>query len=61
VGRVLNKMKGFEGGKEVVSKLLLKYREVYKRRKNMMKVLDGSVRKGKVRLSKMTYFGSILM
>jgi hypothetical protein len=40
VGRVLNKMKGFEGGKEVVSKLLLKYREVYKRRKNMMKVLD---------------------
>jgi hypothetical protein len=41
VGRVLNKMKGFEGGKEVVSKLLLKYREVYKRRKNMMKVLDG--------------------
>jgi len=41
VGRVLKKMKGFEGGKEVVSKLLLKYKEVYKRRKNMMKVLEG--------------------
>jgi hypothetical protein len=41
VGRVLNKMKGFEGGKEVVSKLLLKYKEVYKRRKNMMRVLEG--------------------
>ena len=39
VGRVLKKMKGFEGGEVVVSSLLLKYREVYKRRKNMMKVL----------------------
>jgi len=41
VARVLKKMKEFEGGQVVVSKLLLKYREVYKRRKNMMKVLDG--------------------
>jgi len=39
VARVLKKMKGFEGGEEVVSKLLLKYRELYKKRKNMMGVL----------------------
>ena len=39
VGRVLKKMKEFEGGQMVVSKLLLKYREIYKRRKNMMKAL----------------------
>lgn len=41
VARVLKKMKGYEGGEEVVSKLLLKYRELYKRRKNMMEVLKG--------------------
>lgn len=41
VARVLKKMKGYEGGKEVVSKLLLKYRELYKRRKNMMGELKG--------------------
>jgi hypothetical protein len=41
VGRVLKKMKEFEGGEEVVTQLLLKYREVYKRRKNMMGVLRG--------------------
>lgn len=40
VGRILKKMKGFEGGEEVVSKLLLKYKETYKRRKNMMRVLE---------------------
>lgn len=39
VARVLKRMKGFEGGGVVVTKLLLKYKEVYKRRKNMMKAL----------------------
>jgi len=34
-------MKGYEGGKEIVNKLLLKYRELYKRRKNMMEELKG--------------------
>jgi uncharacterized Zn finger protein len=41
VARVLKKMKGYEEGEEVVSKLLLKYKELYKRRKNMMGVLKG--------------------
>ena len=41
VGRVLKKMKGFEGGSMIVMMLVEKYREVYKRRKNMMKVLKG--------------------
>lgn len=40
VARLLKKMKGYEGGGVVVSKLLLKYKEVYKRRKNMMKALE---------------------
>ena len=41
VGRVLKKMKGYEGGGMIVMMLVGKYREVYKRRKNMMKVLGG--------------------
>lgn len=41
VARILKKMKGYEGGKEIVNKLLLKYRELYKRRKNMMEELKG--------------------
>jgi len=41
VARVLKKMKGYEGDEEVVALLLKKYREVYKRRKNMMKELEG--------------------
>jgi hypothetical protein len=41
VARSLKKMIGYEGGEEVVSKLLLKYRDLYKRRKNMMGILKG--------------------
>lgn len=41
VARVLRKMKGYEGGDIIVEQLLRKYREVYKRRKNMMKELEG--------------------
>jgi hypothetical protein len=41
VARILKKMKGYEGGEEIVNKLLLKYRELYKRRKNMMEELKG--------------------
>ena len=41
IARILKKMKGYEGGKEMVNKLLLKYRELYKRRKNMMEELKG--------------------
>ncbi len=39
VARVLKKMKGYEGRKDTVNKLLLQYRELYKRRKNMMEEL----------------------
>jgi hypothetical protein len=41
VARVLKKMKRYEGGKKVTDQLLLKYRELYKRRKNMMEELRG--------------------
>ncbi|HUZ57303.1 MAG TPA: hypothetical protein VMU83_00805 [Hanamia sp.] len=41
VGRVLKKMKGFEGGEVVVTQLVQKYRGLYKKRRNMMKVLEG--------------------
>lgn len=41
VGRVLKKMKGFEGGEVVVAQLVQKYRGLYKKRRNMMKVLEG--------------------
>ena len=41
VARVLKKMKAYEGGNETVNKLLLQYRELYKRRKNMMEELKG--------------------
>lgn len=41
VARVLKKMKKYEGGQQAVALLVNKYREVYKRRKNMMKVLQG--------------------
>jgi hypothetical protein len=41
VARVLKKMKDYDGGKEVVAALVKKYREVYKRRRNMMKELEG--------------------
>ncbi|MDQ3682668.1 MAG: hypothetical protein M3352_06300, partial [Bacteroidota bacterium] len=41
VARVLKKMKRYEGGNKVVDRLLLKYRELYKRRKNMMEELKG--------------------
>jgi hypothetical protein len=39
VGRVLKKMKGFDGGGMIVMMLVGKYMQVYKKRKNMMKVL----------------------
>lgn len=41
VARVLRKLKLYEGGNKVVEKLLLKYKELYKRRKNMMEELKG--------------------
>ena len=41
VGRMLKNLKTFEGGKEKVNELISEYRVTYKRRKNMMKVLDG--------------------
>ncbi len=41
VARVLKKMKEYERGNMIVMMLVGKYREVYKRRKNMMKVLKG--------------------
>lgn len=41
VARVLKKMKHYPDGKEVVAALLKNYREVYKRRKYMMKELEG--------------------
>lgn len=41
VGRMLKNLKTFEGGKEKVNELINEYRVTYKRRKNMMKVLDG--------------------
>lgn len=40
VGRMLKKLKTFEGGKEKVNELISKYRITYKRRMNMMMVLD---------------------
>jgi len=41
VARLLKKMKRYEGGNKVVDQLLLTYRELYKRRKNMMEELKG--------------------
>lgn len=41
VARVLKKIKHYDGGKEVVDALLKNYREIYKRRKNMMEELEG--------------------
>jgi hypothetical protein len=41
VARVLKKMKQYEGGEKIAMQLLHQYRELYKRRKNMMKALDG--------------------
>lgn len=40
VGRILDRLKSFDGGKEKVQELVSEYRITYKRRKNMMKVLD---------------------
>ena len=40
VGRMLKNLKTFEGGKEKANELISEYRVTYKRRKNMMKVLD---------------------
>lgn len=40
VGRMLQRLKSFTGGKEKVQELIAQYRITYKRRKNMMKVLD---------------------
>ncbi len=40
VGRMLTRLKTFENGKAKVDELITKYRIQYKRRKNMMKVLD---------------------
>lgn len=39
VARILKKMKQYEGGKAIVEQLLTKYRNTYKRRKNMMEAL----------------------
>ncbi|MFA5462837.1 MAG: hypothetical protein WC265_02030, partial [Dysgonamonadaceae bacterium] len=40
VGRVLKCLKTLKGGKEKVQELISNYRVVYKRRKNMIAVLD---------------------
>ncbi|MCK9290315.1 MAG: hypothetical protein WCR58_06890 [Bacteroidales bacterium] len=40
VSRFLKRLKTFSGGQEKVKELITKYREVYKRRKNMMKELE---------------------
>ena len=40
VGRVLQRLKTFANGKEKVQELIALYRTTYKRRSNMMKVLD---------------------
>ncbi|MFA7691074.1 MAG: hypothetical protein WCY18_08325 [Methanofastidiosum sp.] len=40
VGSMLKNLKTFEGGKDKVNELISEYRVTYKRRKNMMKVLD---------------------
>jgi hypothetical protein len=41
VTRALKKVKYHDGGKEVVAAILKNYREIYKRRKNMMEELEG--------------------
>lgn len=41
VARVLKKMKKYEGGSVIVDGMVRHYREIYKRRKNMMKELEG--------------------
>lgn len=41
VARILKRLKKFPGGKEKVKELVTAFREVYKRRPNMMKALEG--------------------
>ena len=41
VARILKRMRTFAGGNDLVNQLLIKYRSTYKRRKNMITVLNG--------------------
>jgi len=40
VARMLKRMRTFEGGDAMVNQLLREYRDTYKRRKNMIAVLE---------------------